>query len=327
MRLTNVRHPEQPGEEPVTEGCPDLTVLESLSSDERLVLWSLLRKPVEYMDHPALHEPEAERALFGGPAKLVSPNAFRFVRPEAVVAGAAGNGRRPLPTSEQGRKLFLRYNYARMRIRLLQDQFAATSLTAPATRELLAWAHRALETRSTIAETNLALVKAMMRRSPLASIDDNEMLSDGHMALLRSIDKYDCGRGVRFGTYACRAILMSFSSAAKRARRYRSLFPVAFDPALEESDHSERRRVDTESLHLHDLNKVLLRNRAALSPVERTVIRERFGLRSVKAKKRIPKTLALVGLMVGLSKERVRQIQNIALRKIRAALEHEIRVA
>ena len=65
--------------------------------------------------------------------------------------------------------------------------------------------------------------------------------------------------------------------------------------------------------------RIVLENRADLSEVERTVIEHRFGLESVEAEK--PMTLEQVGQIIGVTKERVRQIQNKAMEKIRLQLE------
>lgn len=51
---------------------------------------------------------------------------------------------------------------------------------------------------------------------------------------------------------------------------------------------------------------------STLSPREETIIRQRFGLGSEK-----PKTLDEVGNNIGISKERVRQVEDNALRKLR----------
>jgi RNA polymerase primary sigma factor len=52
--------------------------------------------------------------------------------------------------------------------------------------------------------------------------------------------------------------------------------------------------------------------------VERTVIEHRFGLESGEEK---PMTLEQVGQIIGVTKERVRQIQNKAMEKLRLELE------
>ncbi|HVU64966.1 MAG TPA: sigma factor-like helix-turn-helix DNA-binding protein, partial [Phycisphaerales bacterium] len=56
-----------------------------------------------------------------------------------------------------------------------------------------------------------------------------------------------------------------------------------------------------------------------LTDVERTVIEHRFGLETADGEK--PMTLEQVGQIIGVTKERVRQIQNKAMEKIRLELE------
>ena len=308
---------------PAMPGPPSRAVLGSLSPDDRFVLGHFLGSPVDYTDHPALHEPRAGTTLFGAPAELVSRTATWFGPPQPVVIKPVGGGRIPALSTEQECTLFLRYNYARMRVRQFQDEFAGRPLTAKATRLLLAWAHRALDARSTISRMNLPLVMAMAKRTRLASIDYSELISEGNMALLRSVDKFDCGRGFKFSTYACRAILKSFSRVAMRVSRHRGRFPIEFDPAIERSDYLERKREAIVTDCVDDLKEILLRNLADLSDVERTVIRERFALSSTDRESASPKTLEQVGVIIGVTKERVRQIQNKALKKIRATLEEK----
>jgi len=60
-------------------------------------------------------------------------------------------------------------------------------------------------------------------------------------------------------------------------------------------------------------------DRAELSDVERKVIEHRFGLDAPSGSPSL--TLEQVGQMIGVTKERVRQIQNKALEKLRLALE------
>ena len=71
-----------------------------------------------------------------------------------------------------------------------------------------------------------------------------------------------------------------------------------------------------------ELKQILLDNLAELSDVERTVINERFAIDPIaQVEAALPKTLEQVGHIIGVTKERVRQIQNNALKKIREALE------
>ncbi|MDP6311375.1 MAG: sigma factor-like helix-turn-helix DNA-binding protein, partial [Phycisphaerales bacterium] len=73
-----------------------------------------------------------------------------------------------------------------------------------------------------------------------------------------------------------------------------------------------------------EVKHLVLGNHADLTEVEREVIHHRFRIGPGEAaglRYERPRTLAQVGKLIGLTKERVRQIQNKALRKLRFAVE------
>jgi RNA polymerase sigma factor (sigma-70 family) len=301
---------------------PAESVVGALSVEDEVLLNRLLNEPFFFVDHPDFPNADAETQLFGGPARLTSANATRFVQHADAVCDAVRAGERvPTLTHSQEQHLFQRYNYARFKVAMLLEKFAGKRLTAAGTRQLLAWGHRALVARSVIVRLNLPLVLAMAKRTKLGNIDFNEMISEGNMALLRSVEKFDCSRGFKFSTYSCRAILKSFSRVAMRASRYRGTFPTEFDPAMERSDYLDRRRDNIENDCVAELKDIFVKNLAGLSEVEATVIRERFALTPAEDGSAKPKTLEQVGNIIGVTKERVRQIQNNALKKMRTALE------
>jgi len=306
-----------------TAKTPTDTVLEGLTVEDEVLLNRLLSEPFYFVDHPCFHKAGTERTLFGGTAKLHHSKATRFAEYADDVSDAVKAGERvPTLTHDQEQHLFMRYNFARYKVAMLLQKYAKKRLTATGTRQLLAWGHRALSARSVIVRLNLPLVLAMAKRTKLGNIDFNEMISEGNMALLRSVEKFDCSRGFKFSTYSCRAILKSFSRVAMRASRYRGTFPTEFDPAMERSDYVERRRDSVEHDCIDELKDIFLKNLAGLSEVETTVIRERFALcKPAEGDSARPKTLEQVGQIIGVTKERVRQIQNNALKKMRTTLE------
>lgn len=302
---------------------PVESVVLQLSTEDQVLLTKLLTEPFDYVDHPGFKRRGTERTLFGGEARLATSSATRFTVMADQITDAVISGERvPALSYEQEEHLFMRYNYARRQVARILTENAGQRLSTKATRELLAWGHRSLAARSVIVRLNMPLVLAMAKRTRLSSIDFNEMVSEGNMALLRSVEKFDCSRGYKFSTYSCRAILKSFSRVAMRASRYRGQFPTEFDPAMERSDFVERQRVDVERDCVDELKEILIRNLAGLSDIERTVISERFAVgQPPDGSKPAPKTLEQVGTIIGVTKERVRQIQNKALKKIRSALE------
>ncbi len=298
-------------------------VINALRVGDQVLLTRLLTEPTEFVDHPDFTDPTIERRLYGDRAKLVHRTATRFVESSDPISDAVAAGERvPALSYEQETHLFARFNLARREVARILASYAGRRLSVAATRRLLAWGHRILSTRSVIVRLNMPLVLAMAKRTKLSSIDFNEMISEGNMALLRSVEKFDCSRGYKFSTYSCRAILKSFSRVAMRASRYRGQFPTEFDPAMERSDYIDKRREGIEEDCVGELKDIMLKNLAGLSAVERTVIRERFALGPpVGPESRAPKTLEQVGHIIGVTKERVRQIQNNALKKIRTTLE------
>ena len=302
---------------------PTDSTRETLSVEDAVLLERLLTETYYFVDHPDFDAPSIERKLFGAPAKLTSKTATRFEQHPDEISDAVASGERvPTLTHAQEQHLFMRYNFARLKIATILHKSAGKRLSASAMRNLLAWGHRALAARAVVVRLNMPLVLAMAKRTKLTHIDFNEMVSEGNMALLRSVEKFDSSRGYKFSTYSCRAILKSFSRVAMRAGRYRGTFPTEFDPAMERSDFVDTRRVSVESDCVDELKDIFVKNLAGLSTVETTVIRERFALGiHVDPADAKAKTLEQVGQIIGVTKERVRQIQNNALKKMRLTLE------
>jgi RNA polymerase primary sigma factor len=229
-------------------------------------------------------------------------------------------------TREEEQVLFQRFNYCRYRLMRVLRRFRGSRLTLAAARETLRWDELAREARDAIVEANLGLVPTMIERSRITGVDFNELISEGHLALLRAVSKFDVSRGFKFSTYACRAILSSISRSVALSVRHRSVFPTEFDPDLQKSDDLERRRDVVESDCAEALNAILARNLALLTPAEKRVLHERFGVVFADRRARpVPaKTLREVADLFGLTKERVRQIQNKALDKLRTVLDDRV---
>lgn len=237
-----------------------------------------------------------------------------------------------LLTAKQEQALFVQFNYCRFRVCLLRDELLdSPSIDIDTAREMLRWYRKAELLRDQIADTNLALVLAMAKRTRMSEVDFADLVSEGNMALLRAIDKFDAGRGFKFSTYACRAILKAFSRAGMKLSKHRSLFPTGFDPEFERSDYMETKRAGEEEDCADEVKLIVETNQADLSKIEQQVIKHRFKLVApdvqnepeppIKRTDGKPLTLQQVGQIIGVTKERVRQIQNGAMSKIRERLE------
>jgi RNA polymerase primary sigma factor len=217
--------------------------------------------------------------------------------------------------------MFLRFNFCKRRLTRLQRLIKKSGLTRKRAEEVVEWHRRFEHFREYLVRTNLALVLAMAKRTRLGEIDFAEVVSEGNMALIRAVDKFNVERGFKFSTYACRAILKAFSRTALKSNRHKTRFPVEFEPDMERSDWQDRRRGAVEEDCIDELKAIVSRNLAELSDVEATVIRRRFNWEQEADS---PLTLEEVGQIIGVTKERVRQIQNKALAKIRTVLEEGV---
>jgi RNA polymerase sigma factor (sigma-70 family) len=217
--------------------------------------------------------------------------------------------------------MFLRFNYSKFRLTKLQKKLLKDGIDKETAEEFLEWHRRFEHFREYLVRTNLALVLAMAKRTRLGDTDFAEIVSEGNMALLRAVDKFNVERGFKFSTYACRAILKAFSRTAMKSSRHKSRFPVEFEPDLEKSDWTDRKRDQVEEDCVDELKQIVDRNLAELSDVEQTVIRRRFNWQQQEEN---PLTLEEVGKIIGVTKERVRQIQNKALLKIRNVMEEGV---
>jgi len=303
-------------------------VLDKFSDADRAAVERMLRDPVEFVDNPMFHDRKSEYELersFMEPEEELSASEARLLPIDIFEEGdKALTAFKPL-TSAQETRLFLKFNYARYRIYRELKVRGNKPLTMAMVPELLLWRKREFHVRSQITQANIPLVLAMAKRTKLGGVDFTELISEGNMALLRSVDKFDCARGFKFSTYACRAILKSFARVALRTNRYRGRFPVEFDPDLEKSDYLEQRREDTKVYCMDRLRDILdsPSSDADLSDIEKRVLRARFAIKETEEQEK-PMTLEEVGKVIGVTKERVRQIQNKALQKLKTALEDHV---
>jgi len=278
---------------------------------------ALLGENYAFMDSEFFKQRGVEKQLFDFEVEPQLPMTSWYQPTREEIADQL-TGTPQLMKGPEERLMFLRFNYAKLRLSRLQKRILKEGLTKETAEQFLEWHRRFEHFREYLVRTNLALVLAMAKRTRLGDVDFAEIVSEGNMALLRAVDKFNVDRGFKFSTYACRAILKAFSRTAMKSSRHRTRFPVEFEPDLEKSDWADRKRDQVEEDCVDELKQIVDRNLAELSDVEQTVIRRRFNWQQQEEN---PLTLEEVGKIIGVTKERVRQIQNKALLKIKSVME------
>jgi len=281
----------------------------------------LLLENYAFMDSPIFKQRGLEQQLFnfeeGEPALPLTD----WYQPTREEIADQLKGTPQLMKGPEEKLMFLRFNFAKRKLTKLQKKAKRDGLDKQLAEELIEWHRRFEHFREYLVRTNLALVLAMAKRTRLGDVDFAEIVSEGNMALMRAVDKFNVDKGFKFSTYACRAILKAFSRTAMKSSRYKMRFPVEFEPEMEKSDWSERKRDAVEEDCIDELKQIVDRNLADLSDTEQTVIRRRFNWQQQEDH---PLTLEEVGQIIGVTKERVRQIQNKAMLKIKSVMEEGV---
>ena len=269
----------------------------------------------DYIYHQAFARPDAEQTIWGSDRPEIDVARYALM-PAVEGEIAPSQAKPPRLSADQEQILFLRYNYAKYRLAHLLGS-NSEDRSPKIRREAGQWLQRALATREKLVHANLALVPSMAKRMRGSDLEFGDLVSEGHMAILRSVEKFDVSRGFKFSTYACRAIIACFRRMASKARKNNARFPVAFTPEMERSDFDERCHEQQRQDAIDMVRDVLQRNKAKLNEMECRIIHERFSM-PADGKRR---TLSQISQSVGLSVERVRQIIKEALAKIREAME------
>ena len=283
---------------------------------------------LRYHSDPRFYTKEGFAEIFSGEVPRFDTRWYAKAMSE-LFSGRFGFQTRVFAVDEE-RRAFLRYNYCRYRACLIRDHLLDVGEDSFALAVMLAWMEQAEEQLDNIVRANLALVLAMMRRSGAAfKADPQHVVSEGNAALLRAAEGFEVSRGFRFSTYACRALLKAFSRTAQKAHRIRTGEVMPHDDAAHGHLHAVDPRVDERMAdRLSDLREILdsERNPAQLSQPQMFVIRRRFGFEGPPPGKETDElapawTLDEIGRELGVTKERVRQLQNKALEKLKKAVE------
>lgn len=294
---------------------------------DQAVLKRILAGKCDYVANALFESVDAEKRIFDDAPPILRRDSSWYHPAMAGLDIRRPNHARGTDalTKVQEQALFLQFNFCRHKVAQLLRQAGECPIASPAAEQILAWYHEAEDHRDQIIQANLALVLAMVKATRVTAVEFSDLVSEGNMALLRAADKFDVARGFKFSTYACQAILKSFSRAGVKLSRYRRCFSTDFDSRLEPSDFTEKKHETHNSECVDEIHHILKENLAELTDIEGEVLHHRFGVGLMNAERSEarPLTLDEVGKIIGVTKERVRQIQNKALAKIRVVLMNE----
>lgn len=272
--------------------------------------------PIEFVDAECFRQADADRLIRECPA-AESPFAPQS-KPQRVPVDLPPFlqelYRRPLLTSEGEHALFRKMNYLKYRADVRRRALCAESATAAEVDQIEALLTEAAEIKNEIVCANLRLVVHIARRHLNPQRDLFELISDGNEVLMRAVDRFDFTRGFKFSTYCSWALIRRFARRSVEQRHRRAMFINGQEECLRDIATATEA---TDGLAARDmLDKVA----DILTDREWLVLRQRFGLLEDQR----PRTLTEIGRELGISKERVRQIETESLARLRARFANRL---
>ncbi len=224
----------------------------------------------------------------------------------------------PVLNREQEIELFRRYNYLKHLVSQERHRLKLSKIDAKLLAELEGCLDEAEEIRKTLVEANLRLVVSIAGKHTSNDAGFLELVSKGNFALIQAVEEFDYTTGFRFSRRASLDIAKEYAKVSGRSteltpKRAASLASIQRDLRETTADLSALERTR------QNLAEVI---REELDEREQHVILHHFGLIGSSIRKNT-KTLQQIGDELGLTKERIRQIELTALQKLRQCLSSE----
>lgn len=175
--------------------------------------------------------------------------------------------------------------------------------------------------RDDLVSKNMGYVVTLARQYQSELLSTDDLISEGSIGMIKAAEKFDPGKGKPFVTFAAPYIRHSIEEAIRKvtgeipvlstdesipvgSKNNYTLLHVLEDKDAPKTD---------QSLEQNTLSDDLVRAVVFLSEREQAVIKAFFGVDTER------QTMAEIGKSLGLKRERVRQIRDKALRKLRKA--------
>jgi RNA polymerase sigma factor (sigma-70 family) len=281
----------------------------------------LSERRVRFVDDPIYHGDDAAEvvAAIAADGELpIDPPVEQLRTPRDLPPYLRDLYRTPLLSPTRERALFLRFNFHKFQFATARRRLDPELASARDLARLEGHLRDATAVKNDILRANLRLVVSVARRhvrpAGRGGVTLMDLISEGNLTLMRAVEGFDVHKGFRFSTYATLALMKGFARAvpqlAGAGRRTVADAELLAGVADARGDAVAEHHLDRDHVH-HLLDR--------LGDRERQVLRERFGLGGTAHG--TPASCEQVGRRMGLSEQRVRQIERAALEALRATPE------
>jgi len=277
----------------------------------------LLEQPLDCMYNEEFDVEDAEKIILGPPPE-VEKKSTRVKVPPGLPPYLASLYSIPLLTREEEGYFFRKMNflkYRAMQLRKTIDPARPKSKDLERVENLI---NQSMQVKNFLIRSNLRLVVSIAKRHIKPGANFFEMVSDGNMSLIRAIEKFDYSKGNKFSTYSSWAIMKNFARSIPTEHKQLDRFRTGTEEVFQWSADN-RANEFYEELVNQKQRHVIMGILELLDEREKGIILSRYGLSEGSE----PQTLEQVGKSYGVTKERIRQLEARALRKLRKIAQEE----
>jgi RNA polymerase sigma factor (sigma-70 family) len=272
---------------------------------------------IDYMHSDEFEQAGAEKVILG-PAPEVDKTNEKVRTPPGLPPYLASLYSIPLLTREEEAYYFRKLNFLKYKAAQIQEKLDPNRPKARDMDQIEKLLDESTDVKNFLIRSNLRLVVSIAKRHIRPGGNFFEMVSDGNMSLIRAIEKFDYTKGNKFSTYASWAIMKNYARSIPAEYKVLDRFRTGNDELFFQST-DERESQYREELINQKQHAVIMSILDQLDGREKDILIYRYGLNA----RNEPQTLEQVGDRFGVTKERIRQLESRALKKLRRITQVE----
>lgn len=217
-----------------------------------------------------------------------------------------------LLTKDEEQFYFRRMNWLKFRAATTRGRLDQRRATLKQIDQIESALAEAETVKAILITSNLRLVVSIAKKFVDPNNSFEELVSEGNIALMRAVEKFNFALGNRFSTYATYAVQRHFFRICFKGRQQNTRF-VSDDQSL---NNRSTEALSTDSCSVEQiaiLRKLFAQFLTELEPREQHIVVARFGFDG-----KPPRTFRELGTTMGVCKERIRQIQTRAMERLRS---------